>query len=136
MWNLFFIAQPENIGTVEEPVEGYVLGTHKVPKDHVVVVKTVGNNDMFIYITGNNTLALEAYALPEFRGFGYTDMIWRIACGLSNAGSQNEMKYVTGAHWRDGGEWHVGNIHDWEAAGSPEPMWFGRYRGILGVDIE
>lgn len=133
MWNLFFIAQEQDLGEGEM---GFVLGTHNVPTSSVVVVQTVGALSMFIYVTNNNDLALEAYALPEFRGFGYTDMIWRIASGLSNAGTANEMKYVTGAHWVVGGEWFFGNIHDWEAAGSPEPMWFGRYRGIMGVDIE
>ncbi|GAG60760.1 unnamed protein product, partial [marine sediment metagenome] len=85
--------------------------------------------------TGSNTLAAEAYNFSEFRGFGYADMIWRVALGIGN-GTALEMKYVAGAHWFTGGEWYFGNIHDWEDAGSPEPVWFGRYRGIFGVDIE
>ena len=139
MWNLFFIAPLINIGTVEEPQEGFELGDHKVDKSEVVIIQTVGALSMFIYMTSNNALALEAYTIPEFRGFGYTDMIWRIACGLGNAGTQNEMKYITGAHWfiagEDGG-WVFGNIKEWEDAGSPEPMWFGKYRDIMGVDIQ
>ena len=138
-WNLFFIAELENIGTESEPVEGFVLGTHEVPKSSVVIIQTVGNFSMFIYITQKASLAEEAYTLPEFRGFGYADMVWRIAKGLSNAGTLNEMEYVAGAHWfipgEDGG-WMFGNIHEWDAAGSPEPVWFGRYRDIMGVDIE
>ena len=138
-WNLFFIAELENIGTEDGPVEGFTLGTRKVPKSSVVIVQTVGALSMFIYITKSNALANEAYSIPEFRGFGYADMIWRIATGLTNAGTLNEMKYIAGAHWwlpgEDGG-WRFGNIKEWEAAGKPEPVWFGKYRDILGVDIQ
>ena len=139
-WNLFFIDQLENIAPGGDPEElGFVLGFHKVSQSRVVIVKKVGANYMFIYPSVSSGLAQEAYSLPEFRGFGYTDMIWRIATGLSNAGTLVEMKYITGAHWWAAGPeggWHFGNIHEWEGAGSPEPVWFGRYRGILGVDIE
>lgn len=140
-WNLFFVDQLENIAPPgEDEVMGFVLGEHKVSQSSVVIIKNVGVNYMFIYVTGSNALAQEAYAFPEFRGFGYTDMIWRIATGLANAGTQTEMKYITGAHWwvaagEDSG-WHFGNIHEWQAAGSLEPVWFGRYRGIFGLDIE
>ena len=138
--NLFFLAQLENIADPEEDeVMGFVLGEHKISKDSVVIIQTVGEISMFIYTTKNNNLALEAYSLPKFRGLGYIDMIWRIALGLSNAGTLNEMKYITGAHWWVPGEeggWMFGNIHEWEAAGSIEPVWFGKYRDILGVNIE
>ena len=132
-WNLFFIDQLEDIGDGEM---GFVLGEYKLTQSQVVTVKTVGANHMFIYVTENSGLVVVAYTLPEFRGFGYADMIWRIAVGLSNAGTLAEMKYVGGAHWYTGGEWHFGSIHEWETAGSLEPVWFGRYRGIFGVDIE
>ena len=132
-WNLFFIDQLEDIGEGEM---GFVLGEYKLSQSDVVIIKNVGVNYMFIYCTGNSDLAAEAYNLPEFRGFGYIDMVTRIAEGLSNAGTWNEIKYITGAHWYIGGEWYFGNIHEWETAGSPEPVWFGRYRGIFAVDIE
>lgn len=132
-WNLFFIDQLEDIGGGEM---GFVLGEHKVSQSSVVIVKTVGATSMFIYSTKDNALAAEAYNLPEFRGFGYIDMVTRIAEELSNAGTWNEIKYITGAHWWNGGKWQFGNIHEWETAGSPEPVWFGKYRDILGLDIE
>jgi len=142
-WNLFFIDQMENIAEPGDPeVMGFVLGTKKVAVSSVVIVKTVGLNSMFIYTTKNNALAVEAYSLPEFRGFGYVDMVTRIAQGLSNAGTWNEIKYITAAHWwvpaagSEPGHWHFGDIHEWETAGSPEPVWFGRYRDIFGVTIE
>ena len=138
-WNLFFIDPLEDIGDGEM---GFVLGEHKVSQSSVVIVKTVGASSMFIYSTKDNALAAEAYNLPEFRGFGYIDMVTRIAEGLNNAGTWNEIKYITGAHWwippagADLGYWMFGNIHEWETAGSPEPVRFGKYRDILGLDIE
>lgn len=142
-WNLFFIDQAENIALQDEDeVMGFVLGTHKVPKTSVVIIKTVGANSMFIYTTKSNSLALEAYSLPEFRGFGYIDMVTRIAKGLDNAGIWNEIKYITGAHWwvpasgEDPGYWAFGNVKDWETVGSPEPVWFGKYRDIMGIDLQ
>ena len=142
-WNLFFIDQMENISASgEDEVMGFVLGTHKVPASRVVIVKTVGASSMFIYITKSNALAVEAYSLPEFRGFGYVDMVTRIAEGLANAGTWGEIKYITGAHWwcppvgGEPGYWLFGNVKEWEAAGSAEPVWFGRFRDILGCNIE
>ena len=132
-WNLFFIDQLEDIGEGEM---GFVLGEYKLSQSDVVIVKSVGANYMFIHCTKNSGLAAEAYTLPEFRGFGYIDMVTRIAEGLSNAGTWNEIKYITGAHWWSGDEWHFGDIHEWETAGSLEPVWFGKYRDILGVNIE
>lgn len=135
-WNLFFIDQMENIAEPGDPeVMGFVLGTKKVAVSSVVIVKTVGVNSMFIYITKSNALAAEAYNLPEFRGFGYVDMVTRIALEVDNAGNWNEIKYVTAAHWWDGSKWKSGDIHEWETAGSLEPVWFGRYRDICKVDI-
>jgi len=136
-WNLFFIDQLEDISEPGDPEEmGFVLGEHKLSQSDVVIVKNVGANYMFIHCTKNSGLAAEAYNLPEFRGFGYIDMVTRIAEGLSNAGTWNEIKYITGAHWYSDDEWHFGDIHEWETAGSPEPVWFGKYRDILGVNIE
>ena len=42
------------------------------------------------------------------------------------------MPNVTG---EDGG-WRFDNIKEWEAEGSPELVWFGKYRDIMGVDIQ
>ena len=142
-WNIFFIDQVENIAEVgEDEVLGFVLGERKIPASSVVIVKTVGASSMFIYTTKSSALAVEAYNLPEFRGFGYVDMVTRITEGLSNAGTWNEIKYITGAHWwvpAAGGEpgyWMFSNVKEWQDAGSPEPVWFGRYRDILGINIE
>lgn len=142
-WNLFFIDQLENIADPGDPeVMGFVLGEHKVHPSQVVIVKTVGASSMFIYTTKSNVLASEAYSMSEFRGFGYIDMVTRIAEGLSNAGTWAEIKYITGAHWwvpASGGEsgyWMFSNVKEWQDAGNPEPVWFGRYRDILGINIE
>ena len=70
----------------------------------------------------------------EFRGFGYVDMVMRLAQGLSS-GTLNELEYMTGAHWYDGGEWHFGDVKDWKAAGSPSSVYFTRLRDIMGVDL-
>ena len=141
-WNLFFIDQMENIAPPgEDEVLGFVLGEHKIAASRVVIVKTVGASSMFIYTTKDNSLAVEAYCLPEFRGFGYVDMVTRIAEGLSNAGTWNEIKYITGAHWwvppsTEPGHWMFASVKEWQDAGSPEPVWFGRYRDILSINIE
>ena len=141
-WNLFFIDQVENIAPPGEPEGlGFVLGGHKIAASRVVIVKTVGASSMFIYTTKDTALAVKAYGLPEFRGFGYVDMVTRIAEGLSNAGTWNEIKYITGAHWgvpptTEAGHWMFSSVKEWQDAGSPEPVWFGRYRDILGINIE
>jgi len=137
-WNLFFIAQQEVIGQVEgQDVYGYKLGPADtiVQLNQVVNIKTVGNTHMILYITKNNSIANQCKDWAEFRGFGYTDMIMRVAQGLSN-GTLNEIEYITGAHWYAGGEWHFGNIKDWKAAGSPTSVWFGKLRDIYDVRIE
>jgi len=137
-WNLFFIAQQEVVGQANgEDIYGYKLG----PDDLIVLpaqvteLQNVGATYLFLYITNSNALANQVKDWSEFRGFGYTDMVMRIAQGLSN-GTLNEIEYVTGARWFVGGEWHFGNVKDWKAAGSPAQVVFGRYRGIYGVDIE
>ncbi len=141
-WNLFFVDQLENIAETGDPeVMGFVLGTHKVHQSSVVIVKTVGANSMFIYITKSNALAQEANTIAEFRGYGYIDMIWRVALGIGN-GTINEMKYITGAKWwtppvgEESGYWSFGCVHDWEDAGSPEPAYRCKYRDIFGVDLQ
>ncbi|MDA3834500.1 MAG: hypothetical protein PF495_14030, partial [Spirochaetales bacterium] len=49
-------------------------------------------------------------------------------------GPSDEIEYLTGAHWYSGGEWHFGNVKDWKAAGSPDAVWFGQLREIMGVN--
>ena len=141
-WNLFFIDQMENIAAPgEDEVMGFVLGDYKVHKSSVVIIKTVGAISMFIYTTKNNALAQAANSIPEFRGYGYIDMIWRVALGIGN-GTINEMKHITGAKWwvpaagEDPGHWAFGCVHDWEAAGSPEPSYRCKYRDILGINLD
>lgn len=141
-WNLFFIDQLENIADPgEDEIMGFVLGSHKVPKASVVIFKTVGASSMFIYITKSNALAQAANGISEFRGYGYIDMIWRVALGIGN-GTINEMKHITGAKWwnspvgNDPGYWSFGCVHDWEAAGSPEPSYRCKYRDIFGIDLQ
>jgi len=139
-WNLFFIDQMENIAPPgEDEVMGFVLGEHKISQSRVVIIKTVGASSMFIYTTKSKALAQEAYGLPEFRGFGYVDMVTRIAENLSNAGTWNEIKYITGAHWwvpGESGHWMFGSVKEWIDGGRLEPVWFGRYRDILGSNLE
>jgi len=140
-WKLFFIAQRQ---TGEEGEEFYTLGQYTVPKSKTVTLKTVGNTDCFIYVTTNDSHANDAYAMPEFIGVNSpTDVITRYTLGLSNSGTANELKYFLGAHWRYtdpdpevGTYWKFGNIHDWEADGSLEPVYFGSFRKILGVDYD
>lgn len=139
-WTCFFIDQEETIGTPPDDYQGFIVdpgGPNEtiIRKDAVVIVKTVGANSMFIYTTQNPAIANKAYQVPEFRGFGYVDMVMRIAQGLGS-GTLNEIEYITGAHWWDGTAWNFGNIKDWDDAGNPEPVWFGRYKGILGVEIQ
>jgi len=137
-WNLFFIAQQEVIGQQEgQDVYGYKLGPEDtiVQLNQVVNIKTVDANHMILYITKNNSIANECKDWTEFRGFGYTDMVMRVAQGLSN-GTLNEIEYITGAHWYTGGEWHFGSVKDWKTAGSPATVWFGKLRDIYGVGIE
>ena len=135
-WTLYFVDQLETIGTGEDAYEAYVLGSYNVRPAQVVKLISVTGTDLFIYTTKKASIAADAYTIPEFVGFGYTDIITRLTLGLGNAGTINQVKYMIGAHWFSGGEWYFGNIHQWETAGSSEPVWFGRYRGILGVDTQ
>ena len=141
-WNLFFIAQQEVIGQDAEgqDIYGYKLG----PTDTIVrlnktwPIKNVGNTYFFMIVVKNSALASEIITTPwtEFRAIGqgsnpYMDFAMRIALGLSG-GTLNELKYIVGVEWYSGGEWHHGDVHEWEAAGSPSNVMFGPVRGILG----
>jgi len=138
-WILFFIAEREVLGQDEEEndIMGYKLGPddHEVLPNQVIELKNVGSTYLFKYITKNDSVANQVKDWPEFRGFGYTDCVMRIALGLSN-GTLAEIKHMTGAHWFTGGEWHFGSAKDWEDAGSPDQVWFGHLRGILGVEVQ
>lgn len=138
-WKLFFVAQPQ---TDAEGNKYYELGTYTVPKTKTVWVKSEGAFDLFVYVTSNDSLANYAYSLPEFVGVNSpTDIATRHAYNLSNAASTLQMKHMIGAHWVEtdpelGNYWVFGSCHDWEAAGSPEPVWFGSFRKILGVEYD
>jgi len=134
---LFFIAQQEVIGQQDgQDVYGYKLG----PEDVIVQLRQVtqldhvGANYLFMYTGASDALADEVKDWTEFRGLGFVDMAMRLLYGLSPI-SQTELKYMVGAHWYVGGEWHFGNCHGWEAAGSPSQVYFTRIRDIFGVDL-
>ena len=133
-WKLFFIAQPQ---TDEEDNVTYEVGEYTVPRSKVTVMASEAGYDLFCYVTTDNTLANDAYTADEFIGVNSPqDILARVYLGLDNATTVNRVKYLLGAHWRSDGEWHFGNIHDWDDAGNPEPVWFGSYRKILGVEYD
>jgi len=134
-WNLFFVAQQETLS--DGLTTGYKLGptNYELPVAQVLNVKTVGTTHMFMYHTQDDSIANVVKDWSEFRGFGYIDMVMRVAQGLSN-GTLSEIEYVTGAHWYTGGSWHFGTVKDWKAAGSPVQVWFGKYIDIFGMEIE
>jgi len=144
-WKLFFIAQPQiaNEGQ-EDEFTYYQLGTYQVSKSQVVVFQTDSGYDLFCYVTQNSTLANYAYSLPEFIGVNSpTDVVARYTLGLSNAATVAQMKKIIGARWwvpyvdeENPAHWAFGNIEEWQTAGSPEPVWFGSYRKILGVEYD
>ena len=138
-FNLFFKAQQEVIGQDEESndIMGYKLGPADliVHVEQVVNLLTVGSWHLIVYLDAGETLANQVKDWPEFAGFGYIDMVMRVAVGLSNL-NISDIKYITGAHWYSSGEWRFGSVKDWEDAGSPPIVWFGKYRDFLGVDIQ
>jgi len=135
-WKLFFKAQQEVIDA-EEGTLGYKLGPNDyvVQLNEVVDILTVGNIHCIMYSTNDSSIANLVKDWDEFMGFGYIDMVMRIAQGLSKV-TLDEIEYLSGAHWYSGGEWHFGNIKDWKAAGSPTSVWFGKYRDIMGMDLQ
>ena len=134
-WKLFFKCEQETIDG--EGTLGYKLGPENtiVQIHQVIDILTVSTYHCILYITDNTTLAAKVKDFPEFMGFSYIDMVMRIAQGLSNV-TLSDVEYLTGAHWYSGGEWHFGNIKDWKAAGSPDAVWFGKFREILGANLE
>jgi len=134
-WKLFFKSQQEVIDG--EGTLGYKLG----PDDYIVQVEqvmdilTVGSYHCILYVTDNTAIANLCKDWDEFMGFGYIDMVMRVAQGLSNV-TLNDIEYLTGAHWYTGGEWHFGSIKDWKTAGSPTTVWFSKFRDIMGVDLQ
>jgi len=136
-WKCFFKAPYKVIDNIDGvDVYGYILGPNdlKVNKNKVVNILQVGNIHLILYITKDTSLAAQLKDWDEFMGFGYTDIVMRFAQGLSNV-TLSDIEYITGSHWYAGGEWHFGNVKAWKAAGSPEAVWFGRYRDIMGVDL-
>ena len=138
-WALFFKAQQEPIGQDEEEndIMGYKLGPddHIVQTSQVVDILTVGNYHCILYVTENTAIVNRVKDWPEFLGFGYTDIVMRLAQGLSNA-TLSDIEYLTGAHWFKDGEWHFGNVKNWKAAGSPDGVWFGKLRDVMGMDLQ
>jgi len=137
-WKLFFKAEQEIIGQVDGvDVMGYKLGPddHIVQTDQVTDILQVSSYHCILYITDSDSIANLCKDWNEFMGFGYTDMVMRVAQGLSNL-TLSDIEYLTGAHWYSDGEWHFGNVKDWKAAGSPEAVWFGRIRDFMGIDLQ
>ena len=134
-WKMFFKAQQEVIDG--EGTLGYKLGPDDtiVKVEQVVDILTVGSYHCILYVTDNTALAAKVKDFPEFMGFSYIDMVFRIAQGLSNV-TLSDVEYLTGAHWYLNGEWHFSNVKDWKAAGSPSAVWFGKFREIMGIDLE
>ena len=137
---LFFVDQEETIGSGEDAYQAFVVdqgGENEtiIPKSKVTVIKTVGATSMFIYKATSLAQANLAISMPEYRGMNYTDVRVRVEKGLGD-GTFNELDYITGAHWYVDGEWHFGNVKDWETAGSPSKVIFGSYRKILGVEFD
>jgi len=137
-WTIFLKAKQEVIGQQDgEDVMGYKLGpTNYIVQLHQVVnILTVGSYHCILHMTDSSSIANLVKDWPEFMGFGYTDMVMRIAQGLSQV-TLSDIEYLTGAHWFTGGEWHFGNVKDWKAAGSPTTVWFGKYRDVMGLSLE
>ncbi len=134
-WKLFFKCKQEAIDG--EGTLGYKLGPddHIVQTHQVVDILQVASYHCILYVTDNTAIANQVKDWDEFMGFSYIDMVMRIAQGLSNV-TLSDIEYLTGAHWYSGGEWHFGNVKDWKAAGSPTTVWFGKFRDIMGIDLE
>jgi len=136
-WKLFFKAKQEVIDQVDgDDAMGYKLG----PNDHIVQISQVvdilqvASYHCILYVTDNTSIANQVKDWDEFMGFGYIDMVMRVAQGLSDI-PLSDIEYLTGAHWYSGGEWHFGNVKNWKAAGSPEAVWFGKLRDVMGIDL-
>ena len=141
-WQLYFKAQQEIVAVLDgENVLGYKLGPNDtiVQTNQVIDILQIGNIHCILYLTDNISIASQVRTWTEFMGFGYTDMIWRIALGLGPDGGPtlDHVKYLTGAHWYLNGEWHFGSIKDWEAI-DPLPLnvYFGPIRQIMGIPLQ
>jgi len=142
-WKLFFKAKQEVIDQVEgKDVLGYKLGPNNyvVQISKVVNILTVGPYHCILYITDSTAIANKVKDWDEFMGFGYIDMVMRVAQGLSDI-PLSDIEYLTGAHWFSEGEWHFGNVKNWKADIDPATnlpyttVYFGRLRDIMGVDL-
>lgn len=144
-WKLFLIAQPQiaNEGQPDEYTY-YQVGTQEITKSQTVLFGSDSGYDLFCYVTQNESVANYAYSQSEFIGVNSPlDIVARYTLGLSNAATVAQMKRITGARWwvpyvdeENPAHWEFGNILDWEAGGSLEPVWFGSYRKILGVEYD
>jgi len=139
-WKVAFIAQREVINA-ETGELGYKLG----PSDYILHTSEVfhitkqGNNYFFMYFSATKSQVLTSYEWNEFRGVGetiadcYKDILARVAVGMGS-GTLNEVKYMIRAHYKVDDEWTSGTIHDFEAAGSPEPCYFTNLIDLYGVE--
>ena len=140
-WKVAFIAQKESWVEGDETVEGFKLGPsdYKVRLPQAFILASQGNTYFFMVFNAGKSQALTAYDWDEFRGVGqtiadcYKDVVARVAAGVGN-GTLNEIKYMIRAHYKVGGEWTSGNIHDFETAGSPEPVYFTNLIDMFGVE--
>lgn len=138
-WKVAFIAQKETLSDGE--TEGFKLGPsdYELPLSQVFPLTNQGNTYFFMVFNANKNQALITYNWNEFRGIGesitdcYKDTIARVAAGIGN-GTLNEVKYMIRANYKVGGEWTSGNIHDFETAGSPEPVYFTNLIDMFGVE--
>lgn len=136
---IFFKAEQKIIGQTIDNVNilGYKLGIeeHIIKSDQVINLQINELNHSVLYLTDSKTVIAKAKDWNEFLGYGYIDMSMRVSQGLSKS-TLKDIEAVTGAHWTIDGEEYFGNVLDWKAAGSPKDVWFGRFRDIMGVDLQ
>lgn len=120
-----------------DPVpEGYTV--HWVYKE-----ASAGGYDMLYLVVQKGEVFTEAQTYPEFAGGGssygnaWSDLIIR-SFSQMNAHSQFAIgavaRFMCRAYWYVGEEPTSGSVLDWQSAGSPEPVYFGVGRRILGAD--
>jgi len=136
---LFFKAE---LQTDEDDNKFYVINGTNIPKSKTVFFAEDDGDDIFCLVTNDKDFVNSAYDTDDFLGSGNPfDMVMRNMLKLEKRGTKlKELKYVIGAHWIENiaGEdvQRFGNVHDWENAGELEPVKFGPFRKILGVDYD
>ena len=114
----------------------YIINGTDIPKSKTVFFAEDDGDDIFCLVTNDKDFVSSAYNTDEFLATGSPlDLAVRHALKFKDT-KLKELKYLIGARW-PGVEGNVfGNVHDWEAAGKPEPVKFGPFRKILGVDYD